>query len=206
MSIEKYKPSSEEIAKAEGFLNDVERKKSEEREEAFLSLKPPRLNRKSGTIILDLDSRLIDIEQLRIRLESQMFEPKDEFHFTVVGTRNGKKLAGAIKSQPGLSKKVGELIRTSNWELGSTPQIYKVTKEYAIPDPKTGENRSESRQSVVQVLDLPGLDAFYRNLNAISSAEIEPQFPHITLFTMGDKMGIAINSREEFEKMSPEQL
>jgi len=187
-------------------MTDEQKRMSAEREEAFLSLKPPRLDLEKGTVILDLDARLVDIERLKEKLEPEGFSPKSEFHFTVVGFKSGRRLVQALKMRPAAAEKVRALIEGTDWGLESTPKIYRIAKDYNLKDSATGEARVEQRESIVEVLGLSGLDEFYRSLSAVSGTELEPQFPHLTLFTKGNSAGIGVNSREEFDKMNPEEI
>lgn len=215
MSQEKYKPSPEELQSAEEKLTDEQKSQSEEREQAFATLRPPVFNSNSATALLNIDKRLVYTEEISDQVTADGFEPKSEFHTTIVGFRTGKAILEALKRLPSKIKieklkQINSLIESTDWTIASKPKLYKISKEYKFTDRKTGSEKITNRTTIIQTLDLSGLNDFYDKLENIVDVKIKRQFPHLTLFTKGtdaeSKKGIGIDSEEDFLALNPEPV
>jgi len=213
----------EETQKAESMLTDELREQSEEREEAYETLQPPRFIEKTGTMLFDIDPRLIYADKIREWAETQGFKPKHEFHVTIVGYKNGKNLKILLSDLSPEERKerlaaIRRLIEETDWTLDGHPKLYHVTKEYEFESKYTGEKQKEVRESIVQTMALRHLNEFYQELSRIVDPDqpgdpnlFPPQFPHLTLFTKGTdpnraRRGIGIDTEDDFKLLSPELI
>lgn len=107
-------------------------------------------------------------------------------------------------------QEIQNLIQRTDWTLASKPKLYKVSKDYNFTDRSTGQTISSKRETIIQALDLKELLNFSNSLGQIIGKKLEPQFPHLTLFTKGadaqSRMGIGIDTLEDFQKLNPEPL
>lgn len=142
-----------------------------------------RIDDVNKTLLLDIKS---GIEKGGI----EDFDPKEEYHLTVIGFPIGKKIKEASQE---VQDKVKELIDNTNFTISLKPEKYKIKKTY-----KTGE-----RESIIQLASVPEINNFYKKLSEILGEELPEPFPHITLATKGDKMGIGVTSKADFETLSP---
>ena len=137
------------------------------------------------------------------------FKRQNERHVTILGGATKKLLKNELAKLPEdeRAKKLSEiktLLESLSWDF-SPGEIYKVQKEGVFGD----SNIIEQRQSYICMLDMPDMEIFYAQLNALTGAHLPVQVPHITLFTKGegenpDYQGFPISSMEDFNTMHPE--
>jgi hypothetical protein len=198
------------------MLSDEQRIGSLEREQAYDSLHPPKFQEKTGTMLFDLDQRLLYLDRVSGLAQSEGFVPKNEFHVTIIGFRSGRKILEALKhfsasERDQKMQQIQQLADETDWALASKPKLYRVSKEYQAKNPETGSPETEKRETIVQTLDLENLNNFSHRLSGIVGEDIVPQFTHLTLFTKGthperSKMGIGIDIEEDFKKLNPELM
>jgi hypothetical protein len=169
------------------------------------------------TLLLDLDARNVDVGALTEWAAKRGLMPKDAFHITILGFKVAKELKRALKALPEAQRpdallRIKTLVEQTDWRLSFRPERYYVAKEYVNPDPKNKDAfLRERRESLVQMVDMPGMEQFYRALNDLLSTTLEAPPAHVTLYTGGDdavksKMGIGINSQAEFQQLNPELI
>jgi len=133
--------------------------------------------------------------------EKGMIE-KTEQHITVVRSVMAKDVSSKLRN---LAEKI-------EWDYTAKPEFFYVTKEYDYPNPeKPNEVLKEKRESIIQMIDLIGLEEFYNELNKILSEKPDFPFPHVTLYTNSTRdekktRGIGIYSDSGFEKLKPERI
>jgi len=170
-----------------------------------------------GTVLLAVAEKVFDFAGIHETAEKEGFQKKDTFHITIVGFRNGSKVNEALGKLPqGDREKVIAQIRTllyrTDWSFALGADRFRISKEYIRRDPENGDGQiREMRSAYVQMASLPALENFYKELNVILGTALEPPPAHITLYTKGDdpersKMGIGIDSTEDFTRMNPELI
>lgn len=170
-----------------------------------------------NTLLLDLDNNAVDLDKLKELAEKNGFEPKTEFHITVLGFKNGSEVKKALKALPeperqNAIEQIKSIVDSTDWNFTFEDQRFHLSKEYITQNPKNkGEELKEKRESYIQMINLPGMEIFYDKLNAILGTNLEAPPAHITLYTSGDdkeksKMGIGINTDEEFLKLDPRPI
>ncbi len=212
---DRFIPSHDDILHAESALTDHQRHQSNERHEAFEQAKPPHFNTEKCTVLLDVDARLIYTDTLKVFAEQNGYSPKNEFHVTIIGYGQGKRIIEAFAplSEAERSSRyddIARLIKRTDWTIDSKQQLWHARKEYDYNDHVTNERVHETRETILQPLTLR-LDEFYKSLSGIVGTEITSQFPHITLYTKGtdpvrSRVGIGINSEQEFQSLHPEPV
>lgn len=213
MERESYTPSPEDIACAEEFLTEEERRMSEEREEAFARSKVGQLDTQQGVLKYDLDPKLFTLDRIAEEAARQGFDIKDETHATIIGFRNGKKIMKALATFP--PEKRGRIVDSINaalgdiqWSLaGATEPILHIKKDYVTLDRQQREIDRETRESYIQCVEIPGIDRFYAHINELLGINLEPPLTHITYATKGtgpkSRMGIGIEGRDELAQLHP---
>ena len=217
MNFEKYQPSPEEIKKAEDSTTDEQRALSEKREKSFVTPENKSFDEGKNTLLLNIDKSTIELSGIQEMAEKNGFDQKGEFHITVLGFKNGGEVKKALKALPEAERQnalsqIKSLVDSTDWSFALEPKRYHISKEYVTPDPKNkGAELKERRESYIQMVYLPGMKIFYEKLNSILGTNLEAPPAHTTLYTGGDdkeksKMGIGINSQDEFLKMNPELI
>jgi hypothetical protein len=128
---------------------------------------------------------------------------KSEFHITIIGFKHGKKINElALAGSKDIFTEIRKLIFETSWEYQILEERYRISKEYTAMD---------KRESVIQMVSLPQLDNFYQRLNETIGYTLDVPPTHITLCTHGTdnekaKMGIGINSINDFLQMNPVKI
>lgn len=213
MEREPYTPSPEEIARAEEFLTEEERRLSDEREAAFARSKAGQLDIQRGVLKYDLDPKLFALDRITQEAERQGFDMKNETHATIIGFRNGRKIAKALTklSPPERARIIGVIndsLKEIPWSLaGATEPILRIKKDYVTRNDRGHEIDRETRESYIQCVEIPGIDRFYARINELLGINLEPPLTHITYATKGtspnSRMGIGIEGRDELAQLHP---
>ncbi|MFA6437555.1 MAG: hypothetical protein WC242_00135 [Candidatus Paceibacterota bacterium] len=217
MNLEKHQPLPDEIKKAEDFLTDEQKEMSEEREKSFLIPDSINFDNNRNTLLIGINRDMIDFGILSELANENGLEVKDKFHITVLGFKNGSEIKKVLKALPEEEKQsillqIKSLASSTDWSFVLEPKRYHISKEYTTPDPRDKSvELKERRESYIQMVHLPGMRIFYEKLNTILGTNLEAPPAHITLYTGGNdreksKMGIGINSQEEFLKLNPELI
>ena len=189
----------------------------EERERKILAPESVSFDEGKNTLLLNLEKDSVDLSALEELAQKNGFEAKGDFHITILGFKNGGEVKKALKTLPEAERQskllqIKSLAESTDWKFILEPQRYHISKEYVIPDPKNkGAELREQRESYIQMVSLPGMRIFYDQLNAILGTNLEAPPAHITLYTGGSdkeksKMGIGINTQDEFQKLNPEAV
>lgn len=170
----------------------------------------PVFDEEKGTLILSVGEALFDLREIADKVERNGFVRKDEFHITIFGFKAARAVKDALGKSP--RTEIEPLIQNTNWEFSLRPEWYYVSKHYTMPYFEKGMVRlGEKRESLIQMVSMPGAKQFYDRLNELLGTHFTLPPLHITLYTRGDnsetsKIGIAIESDEDFSKLNPQAI
>ena len=163
----------------------------------------------SNILLLEVDASSVDTSPVENYAAQEGFEPKDEYHLTVIGFSVGNKLKKSLKhlSSEQQETAMGELNHAIGL-LGATTlksdRYHRISKTYNY-----GEE-AETRESIIQEVDIEGVEEFYSVYSQITGQELGTPFPHLTLYTKGDGedsyRGIGIPSVEALDTISHQQI
>jgi hypothetical protein len=149
-----------------------------------------------------------------VRLGGVEFAAKGEAHITVVNKELGRELEGRIAEHPSVDSRIRAAIETAGW-LGagdSYPRgaLYHVAKEKDRVDDQGRPFRLHA-ESIIQQVEVPGIDAFYGFVGAIVGRPLEAPPTHVTLCVLGDPRGISLADQRAFDRyvtreISPDEL
>ncbi len=169
----------------------------------------PRFDAEKISLLLDIKSELVETEKVKSVAEQRGLHQKQEFHFTVIGTKGGTLVNESLSQLDSAARQekiraIENLATEINWSISFVPEYFFIKKEY-------DRDPYEERQSIIQSITIEGLDEFYQRLNALLGTELATPMPHITLFansTIEEKRlrGIGINSQQELEQLNPEKI
>ena len=150
----------------------------------------------------------IDYGNLRSRKELKGFRKQTNRHITIIGGKLSRKIKDIFNklSVSERKKKLAEfksILKSLNWKY-IQKDIYFINKKSYFGNSKVLEHR----KSYIRTIEMPDIHIFYKKLNILLKAHIAEQFPHITLFTKGERKntdfyGIPIPSKTEFKKLHP---
>lgn len=166
-------------------------------------------DQQTGSLILPVpDSVSAYFSRQPVKLRNHEFSPKEELHITIIGPERGQKVRERLKS-PDKHNLFLKAIAETNWCYELKDDLYCMAKDKPVVLNKT--RKVVHAESVIQLVNVPELEGFYRRIQAISGVEMPPRLAHITLFVCGDKEGIGVDDQTEFDefnrgRVSPEEL
>ena len=140
MSMEKYKPSQEEISKAEEMMTDEQKTMSEEREASFLSPESKSFDSKNNTLLLRISKDSVDLSGIKETAEQKGYDEKVSFISlfwglkTELKSKDFKKLSP--EEQQAKLSEIQALVDSTDWSFVPEEGKYHISKEYKTPDPK----------------------------------------------------------------------
>ena len=195
---EKTKPVKTNKGKKSATTKPAAKKTSTKKEAETVTEIPVETNKRydetNKTLLLNIEKS--DIPDLDFLQDLESFDPKAEYHLTVMGFPIGKIIK---KADPEVEQKVKDLISRTKFTVSikSPLEAYKIKKTY----PTQGDV-----ESVILLAEVPELSGFYKELSKILDVTLEEPFPHVTVFTKGSSFGIGVTSQKDFETLSPEKL
>ena len=137
--------------------------------------------------LLDISREDFSLPDTRVRWQEKTFDPKPELHVTLVGKDLGEKITAKVKVAPGLAEQLQGLAREASLLVGQLGTLHHASAE------KTDENDQPLHaESVIQMVDVPGLETFYQRLEKLTGEAVEIPPTHVTLYTLGDPEGIGL--------------
>ena len=139
---------------------------------------------------------------------------KPEFHASIIGLQNGKKLSTRYSDDSEMIQKIRSLADNFLWEV-ITSQDYFVIEKYYNQEELTKSGYQDIlphiRKTIIQKITLPDIEKFYENLTQLTDLDFEIPFAHITLFAWSDYLpmmtqGIGLYSEDDFEKFCKEKI
>lgn len=120
---------------------------------------------------------------------------KDEFHITLVGNQTGEEIKSIADDID--KNKLLTIAKDINWDFKLLDNYYYMQKEY----------ENHIRNSIIQPIELEGLNYFYQLIEKYYDKKFDVPYPHITYFAKGDKnQGIGIYSEKDFFKYKKNKI
>ena len=133
----------------------------------------------------------VPLKGLGGQVDGKIFLAKEEVHMTIIGFKTAKIIKNAVKENPAI--------------LTEIEAIFSGSLEYMIEDHCFYIQR-EQEAAIIQTIQVQAITAMYEKLNALLHTNIPIPFTHATIATCNSKMGIGINSQEEFPNFKPEEV
>jgi hypothetical protein len=153
----------------------------------------------------------VDYGNLKSRKELKGYREQTNRHITIVGGRASRKIENILNKLPLAERrrkiaKLKSVLKSLKWQY-IQKDVYFINKKSYFGNSKILEHR----KSYIRVIEMPDMKIFYRKLNAILKTHIPTHFPHITLFSKGERpsadfRGIPIPSKTEFKKLHPKKI
>ena len=176
-----------------------------------MSSKPERVtfDTTNYTLLLSVDHE--DVANCVVDLHEESLAKdlhrKEEFHITVIGFRLGTHIKEKYAHVPQENRSAIEngievLAHSIDWSFtySGMRSLY-IEKEY-----RNKSGQKELRKSIVQLLAMPGMNDFYRELNDVFGTTFEIPPPHVTLFVGADNQGIGIDSEAALAALHPKEI
>ena len=139
-----------------------------------------------------------DLKKAKV-FEGKCFQPKAEYHITIISKPIGEKLNSLAAGDPNFLHKLIELIKNTSWLVGNGTEFSHVVKDKGDTQ-KTGEADQEIPETIIVGVPLSGIEAFYNGLSELAGETIAPPYyTHVTLFTYRNEHGIRVSTKQEFD-------
>ncbi len=158
------------------------------------------INKEKGTILLLIKENSFEINsEIKNYAETGEYLLKKEFHITLINYKSAREILATGSSLEEIEK----LVKNIDWKFSPKPEFYELKKKFSLKDEKEQEYEEE-RQSIIQAIDLPESENFYKQIKNLTGVEIQG-FPHVTLYVKSDinqdsPDGIGIVSKEDLFK------
>jgi len=159
---------------------------------------------------IKLNKNQVDYGNLKLVAEKKKFREQTKRHITILSGSSLEKVRNILNRLSVKEKKVTiiklkTILKNLKWQY-TQKEIYLINKKSCYGNSKVLEHR----KSYIRTIEMPDIHIFYKKLNTLFSIYIPTQFPHITLFTKGERpspdwYGIAIPSKGEFKKLHPKK-
>lgn len=167
----------------------------------------------NGHCTIKLKKAEVDISDIEETARKMKFSKQTSRHISVIAGRTEDALYKIlsrlnVEERKKLVSQIESLINQFDWMSSPQRVAYHIKKRGTFGK----ESRIiENRESVVRLIDMPDMKRFFNKLNQLLGTKFPPHFPHITLFTKGDRSnatwrGIGIPSEEEFKKLNPRKF
>lgn len=166
----------------------------------------PGFNEKK-TVIIPLEKGAFDISGSPIIIQSRLFKPKDELHITLIGKKLGGSLQQEISRDPEIEKQLDLAFQDIDWSFEQTGPVHILSRTKEIKNNKV-VGITVNQESIILILGMPGIAAFYDYLKTQNLIESDQQVPppHVTLYTRNCPSGIGVSSSELLDNLSKKIL
>lgn len=153
----------------------------------------------------------VDTGDIKVRAIKEGYLEQKQRHITVIGGTSSRIMVEKLdllfqKDKEDKIRQIKKLFKKIDWQF-EPKNIYHILKLGMEYD----DFEKDERESYIRLIKQPGMTKFYRKLNRLLGTNLPTQFPHITLFTNGERpdasyRGIAINSKEKFKQLHPKKI
>jgi len=151
----------------------------------------------------------VDISGIKTIAIKEGYKEQRARHITVIGSCHYIKDRLDLLSKKDKGKKIKQikkLLKEIDWQFAPM-DVYHISRK-GLP---FSESEEDERESYIRIVKQPGMKKFYNKLNRLLGTNIPTQFPHITLFTKGERpnalyKGISISSKEKFKQLHPRKV
>jgi hypothetical protein len=160
---------------------------------------------------LFLEKSEVDISDIEAKARNEGYREQTERHITIIGG-TAQLIRELIAEYPadtqeGLWQKIADLLQDYEWKF-MPKDVYHIKKTGTFSG---GGDLIEERQSYIRAIEMPDMAKYYAEVSKLLNTDLPVQFPHITLFTKGERenpkwYGIGIASEEVFQTMNPVKI
>lgn len=185
--------------------------KSKEKEKSFLPVEL-KFYPDKGSAVLLIDKKNINFSSKKAEAEKLGLLPKEEFHFTLIGSDTGEAILVQLANLSETEKnntleQIDKLLKSFDWKTTFTDDFYYLQKIYNEPE-FAGD---EIRRSIIQLAKIEQLEEFYNKLNKLLGTNFSTPLPHVTIYTNSNRedkkhRGIGLYSQKDFEALNPEKI
>ncbi len=138
---------------------------------------------RDGGLIVPLPAGWFSPPAPTIEVDATRFRVKPEFHVTVFNRVTGRRVQDALPLE-----RIRQLFESEDWTPARTGDGVMLRTR------QRRDGRDVERMSLIELVELPGLNRFRAAIAAACGIDLPEVPPHVTLFTAGDSSGIGLAS------------
>jgi hypothetical protein len=142
-----------------------------------------------GYLFVKIDLDEYGYLKTRVKYQDSVLEPKDELHITVISQDGAQRLANFMQENREGREKVKSLVEGTDWSFRKQDHFFWIQEEEGV-------------ETVIQMVEVPGMVDFFRSLSEITGLDLKPPPAHVTLFMRGTEKGIGLSNRDVFEQIT----
>ena len=146
----------------------------------------------TGFVLAHVDKIDYGYRERSIRYQGMIFQPKPELHITIISKDAGI-LLKHLKRHPDHADDLQDLIVSTNWSFRRLDKIYFIQEKPGV-------------EAIVQMVEIPVLQGFLKDLSRLVGHGLVIPPTHITLYWRGMEKGIAIPDNQSFQKLVKAQI
>ena len=183
---------------------------SHSNETGLLEIQIPTVFSDKNTLLLTVANESVNTSQIADYAHLEGFDVKTAYHLTVIGDAVGKRLQEKLEAIVNDSEKTVLLnsVNSLTSILGKAKlkpgHYYRLLKVFDY------DGMPEQRESIIQEVEIEGINDFYSRFSQLTGIELGTPFPHITLFTKGNseqsKKGIGVRSIEYLNMIQHQRI
>jgi hypothetical protein len=162
-----------------------------------MRLKWPGFNNE-GTVVFELSDGYCYPLKDEIDVFGELYSAKAEQHITLIGTRLGELLLRAMKQDQTIESLLARTFEEIDWSFKQSGPVHILSRE----------QDGIVQKSIIILVDMPGVMAFYQQLKALGIIDPDTPLPppHITLYTLNCPTGIGVPSQKILDILSIKTL
>jgi ribosomal protein S15P/S13E len=161
--------------------------------EDLLRLQRASFDPAEGYLILELDLQSFYLHPEGVQYERRHFEAKDEVHITILSRDAAEAVRQHLERYPQDEEQVRQLVDETNMDYRKLDSFYHIQEEPEV-------------ETIVQMVEVPGVGTFFKQVGQLVGQELELPPTHVTLYMRGTEKGIGIPTQAEFERLAQKQI
>jgi hypothetical protein len=142
---------------------------------------------RSGLVRAQLDKVDYGYVDKPVRYQGRIYQPKSELHITVVG-QDAEMLRKHLESHPRHADDIDDLVLSANWACNKLDEFYHVVQAPGV-------------ENIIQMVEMPGLRQFYRDLSRLVGQGFLVPPIHVTLYMLGADREIRLPNQQSFRDL-----
>lgn len=147
-----------------------------------------------GTVLITLSPGTFCFSTNSVEIDGEYFEPKEELHVTLIGTKLGSFMLDQISHDRAIEAMLKQTYEDIDWSFEQTGPVHILSRT------KGGVKQ----KSIILLIDMPGIKLLYDRLKTLGLIDLKTPVPpaHITLYTQNCAHGIGVPSDEALNELS----
>ena len=155
------------------------------------------------TLLLPISPKAWAPPERGVTVDGITFLPKAELHVTLIGSQLGRELHATFAAHF-LRAYLDGAFSSRDWQFVPGGPLLLLAQR--VRDRETPDAGEFSRASIIELIQLPAMQSFHRELGRLLGRQLAVPPPHVTLFTANDPRGISVSSPERLRALTVREV